>query len=67
MDTLRSLPFEAFMNGNQVHLKHWDGRFGAISLSDAMANQMRVVVRESDAIEEFDTPEDLVENGWAID
>jgi hypothetical protein len=48
-------------------LDHLDGRFGYITLEDALADCFRVFDYESDRLEAtYETLEDLIEDGWKV-
>jgi len=49
------------------YLDHLDGRFGYITMEDALAYCYRVFNYESDVLEgEYDTLDALIENGWKV-
>ncbi|MBG0768099.1 hypothetical protein [Sphaerochaeta halotolerans] len=49
------------------YLDHLDGRFGYITMEDALAYRYRVFNYESDVLEgEYDTLDALIDNGWKV-
>ncbi len=77
LQTLRDLPFHSFMNENRLHMKHFSGMFGYITLPDAIGGRMIVHIkdagtgaaREQPAGEKVTFPDEeaLVAAGWAVD
>ena len=65
-DLLSNLTFGVNPRTNNVSMKRDDGSFGYIELSNALSNKY-IVVSEDGNIEHFQTVNDLIDAGWAID
>lgn len=53
--------------GDAVCLKHVDGRFGVIAVSDLLGKRLKIIDRETDAETTFTDADELVAAGWALD
>lgn len=62
LNGLAVLPHQDF-----VALKHIDGRFGAIAISDLLRSTLRVSDRRSGQETTFANVDELIRAGWAID
>ena len=50
-----------------VCLKNIDGTFGVMTLADVMAQQWTITNRENGTVTSYETSEQLIKAGWAVD
>jgi hypothetical protein len=48
-------------------LKHVDGRFGTMSLTDVVAGRYVITDRRSGVVKSFNDAEALIRDGWVLD
>ncbi len=69
-DVLYNIPAASFtFRPEGCYLKNMDGRFGYITITDAMDEKYNVHVKDSDAdtVEEYNTIDALIDAGWVVD
>ena len=49
------------------YLKHVDGRFGMLRITDVIAGRFAVIDRSSGTVTSFSDAEALIRDGWALD
>lgn len=66
--TLTELPVVSFMRSNSCFLKHHDGRYGTLSLLDAMGRRYHInVLNARCEILRYRDLDELIEAGWVVD
>lgn len=53
--------------GKELHLKHVSSRYGYILLADLLHDRLRVVDKDMGEIMVFESVNDLLAAGWAVD
>lgn len=69
-DVLENLPVSSFSRPEGCCLKNRDGRFGTITLNDALNGNYCVHLRDDDAAHaplQYDSMDSLMADGWAVD
>jgi hypothetical protein len=66
-ETRRAFQAPPITFDGKLALKHADGRFGQVSLTDLMRGVLRVVDRTSEEAFIYDTVDALIAAGWAVD
>jgi hypothetical protein len=56
----------AFVNGGVCHLKNFDGRYGSISMGNAMMRIWSVDLAQG-GTENYKELDEILDSGWAID
>jgi hypothetical protein len=67
-ETLYEMPVAAFINEGVCHLKNIDGRFGFITLSDAMHDNYTIRFKDNAEVKSsYPSIKMLIEDGWVVD
>jgi hypothetical protein len=62
-----SFTFDVSSNNKGCTLDHLDGRYGYITLEDALANNWRIFDYESDdLLEQYKSIDNLIDGGWKV-